>query len=627
MDRSTLRSSKNKNLIRCISILSVDDRRRLFKIIIAQVVLALLDLLGVLLIGILGTLAVTSIGSTAKNGMVWEFLKWLRIDDFSFQTQTAILGTLAISTLVGRTLLSILFTRRTLYFLSHKGAQISANLVSKLLLQPMLKVQEKSTQETIFVLTTGVMIITLQVLAPLVTIISDIALLLVLGIGLFAVDPVTSLGTLIVFIGVGFLLYRIMHTRANTLGIEFTKLNVQSSDKISEVFNSYRESVVRNRRSYYAREIGKIRSHLAETQAEINFMPFVSKYVIETVVIMGSLILGAFQFFIQDATQAVGTLAIFLAAGSRIAPAVLRVQQGLVQISNSIGQASPTLDLIEALKDDTGSLDSDDTIHTEHEGFSGSIQLRDISYTYPNRNLPALLDINLEINSGEVVAIVGPSGSGKTTLIDIVLGILPPISGLVTVAGEEPMKAIKLWPGAVSYVPQDIKVSAGTILENVTLGYPLGKLDLALVHHALEIAQLSDFVERLEDGINTNVGEGGSALSGGQRQRLGIARAMLTKPKLVVLDEATSALDSETEAAFSAALNLMRGETTIVMIAHRLTTVANADQVIYLEAGKIRAKGTFLEVQEIVPTFDVQSQLQKSSAESMPNNHGNRDSA
>ena len=147
------------------------------------------------------------------------------------------------------------------------------------------------------------------------------------------------------------------------------------------------------------------------------------------------------------------------------------------------------------------------------------------------------------------------------------------------------------------------------------------------MHHALEIAQLSDFVERLEDGINTNVGESGSALSGGQRQRLGIARAMLTKPKLVVLDEATSALDSETEAAFSAALNLMRGETTIVMIAHRLTTVANADQVIYLEAGKIRAKGTFLEVQEIVPTFDVQSQLQKSSAESMPNNHGNRDSA
>ena len=625
MRRGMLRSSKNKNLTRCIAILSVHDRRKLLQIIITQVALALLDLVGVLLIGILGTLAVTSVGSTTKSGIVWEILNWLRIEDFSFHAQLAILGTLAISSLVGRTLLSILFTRRTLYFLSHKGAQISANLVSKLLLQPMLKVQEKSIQETIFVLTTGVMIITLQVLAPVVTIISDLALLIVLGIGLFAVDPTTSLGTLIVFIGVGFLLYRIMHTRANTLGMEFTRLNVRSNDKISEVFNSYRESVVRNRRSYYAREIGKIRSQLAETQAEINCMPFVSKYVIETVIILGSLILGAVQFFFQDATQAVGTLAIFLAAGSRIAPAVLRVQQGLVQISNSIGQASPTLDLIEMLNADLEALDSEDTICTEHEGFSGSIQLRDVSYRYPNRNMPALFDVDLEINSGDVVAIVGPSGSGKTTLIDIVLGILPPSNGLVRVAGEEPMKAIKRWPGAVSYVPQDIKISAGTILENVILGYPIEEIDLSLVDHALEVAQLTAFVNKLEDGVNTNVGEGGSALSGGQRQRLGIARAMLTKPKLVVLDEATSALDGETEAAFSAALNLMRGETTIIMIAHRLTTVANADQVIYLEEGKIRAKGTFLEVQRIVPGFANQSLLQRSSADDELNNQENRE--
>jgi ABC-type multidrug transport system fused ATPase/permease subunit len=169
--------------------------------------------------------------------------------------------------------------------------------------------------------------------------------------------------------------------------------------------------------------------------------------------------------------------------------------------------------------------------------------------------------------------------------------------------------AVAKWPGAISYVPQDIVIAAGTIRENVALGYPIQAATDELITSALRVAALNKFVEELPDGVDTQVGERGARISGGQRQRLGIARAMFTRPHLLVLDEATSSLDSETEASISEAINALRGSTTVVLIAHRLSTVRNADIVVYLSEGKILAKGTFEEVRNTVPDFDRQAKL------------------
>jgi ABC-type multidrug transport system fused ATPase/permease subunit len=165
------------------------------------------------------------------------------------------------------------------------------------------------------------------------------------------------------------------------------------------------------------------------------------------------------------------------------------------------------------------------------------------------------------------------------------------------------------WPGAISYVPQDVYISKGSVRDNVALGYPVELATDALVDPALEIAHLDSFVRTLPDGIDTQVGERGTKISGGQRQRLGIARAMFTKPSMLVLDEATSALDGETEANISEAIQGLKGSVTVVMIAHRLSTVRNADLVVYMESGKILATGTFDEVRNLVPDFDKQAKL------------------
>jgi ABC-type multidrug transport system fused ATPase/permease subunit len=533
----------------------------------------------------------------------------LHISESPFQTQAAILGVGAVLLLVGRTILSIFFTRRILFFLSRRGALISANLISRLLAQPLLTVQAKTTQETLYAVTRGVELIVLQILATAVVLVSDLSLLLIMAIGLFVVDPTTAIGTFAIFSLIGYFLYRFMHVRAGALGAKSSELNITSNEKIVEVFGSYRESVVRNRRDYYAREIGKLRFALADTSAEINFLPYVSKYVIETTVVLGALLIGAAQFILQDATHAVATLAIFLAAGTRIAPAVLRVQQGSIMIRGSLGQASPTLDLIDVLGNSPMIENVDDTVDIVHEGFQSEIKIVNVALTYPNKPNPAISDITLTIPSGTSVAFVGPSGAGKTTIIDVLLGVLNPDKGNVLISGLSPLLAVAKWPGAVSYVPQDIVISAGTIRENVALGYPAEEATDELVMNALKVAHLDNFVANLPEGLDTHVGERGAKISGGQRQRLGIARAMFTHPHLLVLDEATSSLDGETEASISDAIHALRGSTTVVMIAHRLSTVRNADLVVYLSEGKVLATGTFDEVRNNVPDFDRQAKL------------------
>ena len=590
-------------------ILSRADQRKIILITLLQILMAALDLLGVIAIGLLGALSVSGLQSQKPGDRITSVLQYLHISDASFQSQATILAMGALFLLVGRTILSIFFTRRILFFLSRRGAQISSNLISRLLSKPLLVIQERTTQETVYAVTTGVALITLQIIATAVVLVSDISLLLVMAIGLFAVDPTTAIGTFFVFSGIGYLLYLFMHARAGTLGVINSKLSVASNEKIVEVFSSYREAVVGNRRDYYSREIGKLRFALADVSAESAFMPYVSKYVIETAVVLGALLIGAAQVILQDATHAVATLAIFLAAGTRIAPAILRVQQGSIQIRSGLGGATPTLDLIDTLGDSSVVENVDDTVDLVHSGFVPEINVTNTTLTYPKNSYPAISDITLTIPKGSSVAFVGPSGAGKTTLIDVLLGVLNSDSGSVLISGIPPLQAIAKWPGAISYVPQDVVISSGTIRENVALGYPSEAATDELVMNALRIAHLDKFVEGSAQGLDTQVGERGAKISGGQRQRLGIARAMFTQPLLLVLDEATSSLDAETEASISEAIQALRGSTTVVMIAHRLSTVRNADIVVYLCEGKVKAIGTFDEIRKLIPNFDRQANL------------------
>jgi ABC-type multidrug transport system fused ATPase/permease subunit len=589
--------------------LSKSDRKKVLFAIFIQITISIIDLLGVAAIGLLGTLTVLGIQSSTSSGNVYLLLKTLNIENQTFQVQSMVLAIGAVILLVGRTLFSIYFSRKILFFLSRRGAVLSSNLVSKLLTNDLVIVQGKSIQDRIYALTHGVQIMVIQVLAGSIILISDVSLLIVMTLTLFVFDFFLALSAIFLVGLLGIFFYHFIYAKARLLATQSTELTIQSNEKISEVLQSYREIIVGNRRNYYAAEIGKIRFKLADMLAEMGFMPYSSKYIVESAVVLGALVVGALQFVSRDAVQAVGALAVFLAAGSRIAPAILRLQQGAIQIRQGIGFAKPTLDLMLELGDSNEIMTSSDKVDSVHAGFVGEVRAVDIGYTYSKNRPPAIAGVSIEIGQGESVAIVGPSGSGKTTLVDLLLGVLTPDEGLVTISGVSPSVAIMKWQGAIAYVPQDVVISKGTIRENVSLGYPLEIATDELVMNAIKVAHLEEFVASLPDGLEAQVGERGTKLSGGQRQRLGIARAMFTKPLLLILDEATSSLDGETEEIISTAIRDLRGLTTVVMIAHRLSTVRNADVVVYLGDGQIKAVGSFEEVREKLPDFERQARL------------------
>lgn len=606
----TTKMNWHRSVIRdVIYVLPQSDRQKIFLVVILQILMSFLDLLGVAIIGVLGALAVTGVQSTKPGNTVATILDLLNLSDRTFQEQAAFLGVAAAVILISRTLASVIFTRKTLFFLSRRGAVLTTNLVSKLLSRPLLEIQQRTTQDTVYALTSGVNAITLGILGAGVMLVSDFSLLLVMTTGLFVVDPLIATLSILTFSTIGILIYRLMHRRAEFLGREEAILAVKSSEAIIEVLTSYRESVVRNRREYYAREIGKKRWKNADVLAELAFMPNISKYVIETTVVLGALVISAVQFILQDAAQAIATLAVFLAAGTRIAPAVMRIQQGAIQIKSSLGVAAPTLLLIKDLETAKVLPEISDFVPLTHTGFIAEIKLSNVSLKYKGNSKSALQDVSLEIPAGLLVAIVGSSGAGKTSLVDVILGIIKPDGGRVEISGHDPIDAISEWPGAIGYVPQDVIITNGTIRENVALGYPPSEASDEIVTRTLKTAQLEKLVNSYAEGSDTQVGERGTKISGGQRQRLGIARALLTNPKLLVLDEATSALDGETEAAIASAIHALKGSVTIVMLAHRLSTVREADLVVYLAEGRIQAIGTFNEVREQVPEFDSQAKL------------------
>ena len=603
-----------------LSLLTSRDRRRLALITVAQMSTSVLDLVGVLLIGLVTALSLSIMSSAPPPVMVESVLKFLGISNDDPVTVALTLATVAGFLLILKSVVSMLLTRRILRFLANRQALVSSRLAAGLLSRPLLQVQEQSSQQTVYTLTGGVSAATLTILTQATIALTETTLLVVLALGVFALSPVVTVFAIGFFLVISFALQRVIAGKAGIRGQRAAHMEVQSIRIIQEALRTYREAVVSQRRGLYVLRFQDLCRQLAINTTDIQFAAMIPKYILEIALVFGAGILALSQLLTKDLVSAVAIIAVFLAAGSRIIPSLLRLQGASIGIRTAAGMAAPTYKLareldLECLTPAVDSLGCIDPVTIRanlekgYDGFDGSISISDIDLLYPGTNSPALTAVSLHLPAGKSLAIVGPTGAGKSTLTDVILGVIIPDSGVALIGGLTPAEALATWPGAVAYVPQDVAMTQGTVRENVALGLPVEIIDDDWVWDALNRAHLGEFLQSFRQGIDTVIGENGVMLSGGQRQRLGIARALYTRPKLLVLDEATSALDAETEQAIAQTLQELEDTVTTVTIAHRLATIRHCDLVIYLDGGRSQAQGSFSEVRAIAPEFDRQAQL------------------
>lgn len=598
-----------RELNRAFALLNRKDRQRLIAVTCLQVIFGILDLLGVAAIGVVTALAFRGIKAQGPGDKVESVLKLTKLSNFEFQQQVVLLSIFAVLIFTAKTIFSVVFLRKTLFYLSRKSSEISSDLTAKLLNRELTYIKSSPVQERLFSLTTGVSNITVGVLTNIVLIVSDLSLLVVLLLGLFLVDPIICLSTLTVFSSIGFILYFLLHTRATKNGKLLAKETIRSNQSIVEAILSFREIFVKGSREYYSKRIQIQRHELAKYDAELKFLPSISKYTTELAVVVGITGIAALQFARYETNHAVAVLSVFVAASTRIAPAVMRLQQSAITVKAYLGSGKPTLDLADELRETSPLEFKLNSISLAHNNFNAQVSFDNVSFSYDSESNETIKDISIQVPDGTMTAIVGPSGGGKSTLIDLILGILSPQKGSVLLGGITPREAIKEWPGAIGYVPQEVFISNGTIRENICLGFDPKTVDEKLIWDALEAADLAEFVSSVDGQLEFVVGDNGGSLSGGQRQRIGIARSLLTKPSLVILDEATSALDSATENRISESIMKLRGNCTVIVVAHRLSTIRNSDQVIYVENGAVVATGTFDEVKSKSSKFEEQAEF------------------
>lgn len=381
------------------------------------------------------------------------------------------------------------------------------------------------------------------------------------------------------------------------------RLTAESIRALQEGFDGIKSVHVYNVNDAVHRNYEEQRNLLAVSRATLAFTQRLPQYYLEACLVIGAASATAIMVSTLGQDRAFVLLGLLVVAALRVLPSVNRILGAL----NAIRGGAPAVALLRA--EGAGlparARRAADTVTTVPPGQPASLVLTDVSFRYPERTKDVLRGISVRIAAGSFVGIVGPSGAGKTTLVDVVLGLLHPWHGTVQIDGQVLDEASRdAWRARVGYVPQETYLLDGTLRENVLFHRVLAGADLdARIWGALASAQLADVVRELPEGLDSAVGERGVRLSGGQKQRLGIARALLARPSVLVLDEATSALDGATEAAVASTISSLRGNLTLIVIAHRLSTLRNCDELILLEDGEVVAIGSLIELARVSPSF------------------------
>lgn len=466
---------------------------------------------------------------------------------------------------------------------------------------------KRNTVEFTRIADTGISVAISGLILPLLTIPGN-ALTITLTLGVLIVaQPVTAIISLVYLGVVALIINQVVTKRTLTAARNNLDLSYRIAQLLTEMVDALKELTLRGRLGQIQAVVGQHRRGAVKARASLAFLSILPRYSYEVALIGGFLLIGGVAYVLGGLNAAIVAVALFGAVGIRLIPALTGIQSAAISAAASVPWVNDVVgDLRGTEANATDALDGADV--TELPTTPHALTLRDIEFRYPAGSESVLLGLDLEVPLGSSLGIVGPSGSGKSTLIDLLLGLRSPSAGRILIDGTPLTDVIHAWRSRIGYVPQRVALFDGTIGQNVALTWD-DDYDRDKVEAVLEKAQLSSLVASREHGIDERIGERGVSFSGGQQQRLGIARALYSDPLILVLDEATSSLDTKTEDDVVQAIKALRGEVTLIAVAHRISTIKDYDQICYLDNGRILGKGSFQELAAAVPQFGLQVEL------------------
>jgi len=576
---------------RIFELLDPGERRRYFLLMGILVVVALAEMIGLgVVFALLAILSDPSIVETdARLSWVYGFLGFSSISGF----QTAF-AALAIVTVLGTQVIKMLGVYASSRFVNMRIYTISSRLLSVYLRQPYTWFLSRNSSDISRRVLSEVGTFSGRVLLPSIDLVSGSLLALAIVGFLLMVDPLVCAATALV-IGGGYLgIYFWQRRRLQTIGAEIVRHNQARFQLTNEAMGGFKEVKLMGLEDGYARRFQNSALEGARHSAMADMLVQVPRYALEALV-FGFLIALVMVMLLRndgDIVSIVPTLGIFAFATMRLFPAIQRIYGAVSNLL--VGKAVADQlheDYTKAMATAVDLPPAGGAVLRPER----SIILEDVSFVYPAAERTALNGVSMSIPRRTTVGIVGGTGAGKTTLVDLILGLLTPDSGEIRI--DDTLLStgnLRAWQRSIGYVPQTIYLTDDTVRRNIAFGLPSVDIDDAAVERAARLAALHDFVmSDLPDGYDTLVGERGVRLSGGQRQRIGIARALYHNPSVLILDEATSALDNITERVVMEAVDTMREEMTIIMIAHRLSTVRNCDVIYVMEHGHVAASGSY----------------------------------
>ncbi len=578
------------------------ERSKWYFLTSLRALLSLLDLAGILAIGFVVTSTAIFLTSGSDPGRVLEFAG-LQIPAVTAQTLTWV-SSAVLFLFLAKALFSVILTKKAAFFVATVEARSARTIAEIAFGGDLGDARKRSREEMMYAIQGGSPSAFNVLLNSVNALATEAMLFVVICIGFLFIDPWATLAAVLYFGLIAFVMQYFVGSLMTKAGQIAAEGAVAANTAISDLLSVFRELLVLGKRKKYIDGIYKARAEAADSAANQYYLSGMPRYIIEAALLVGVALFILAQALAGDIIKSAATIGVFLSGGFRLTAALLPLQNALLTINAVIPSARTAHEILEVARADKTGPRQKNTLKVDTPAFSKrvssvhpiGVELMDVSFSYPDSGHPALRSASFAIEPGAQVALMGPSGAGKSTIADLLCFVLTPTGGRIVRTDSPNVLGGFQELGRVSYVPQRPGLVSGTILENVALAENEDEVNREQALEALQLANLSDLIAGLPDGIDTPLGKLQDGLSGGQMQRLGLARALYTKPGLLVMDEATSALDAESESKIQKALDSMRGKVTVVLIAHRLNTIQHADKVILVEDGQVRDSGTFKEL-------------------------------